>query len=151
MPVIPGGVSVSGDVDGGDAEKADDQQDERAGDFEGGMVAQRARGRREPGVPTPEEIRRHVLTHLPYRRWCRFCVMARCRNEAHHRLPSFSRTQPLFCADDCFVRDSRDQSCLTLLVGRLCPDRSICVMPCDVKGSWQPTKNVIQSPKSFFV
>ena len=84
--------------------------------------------------PSAEEVARHRLTRLPYRRWCRFCVMARCRNEPHRKLPAFSRAPPLVCTDYCCVQDSRDQSVLTLMVGRLYPDKAICVIPCDVKG-----------------
>ena len=31
-------------------------------------------------VPSPTDVARHNLTHLPYKRWCRFCVAARCLN-----------------------------------------------------------------------
>ena len=80
-----------------------------------GGEAQRPRGRTDPGVPTPEEYNRHMLTHLPYRRWCRYCVMARMRNEAHLRLPPFSRSTPLLVAEYGFVRSKADQDLLVLM------------------------------------
>ena len=32
---------------------------------------------RYPGEPTKLERIRHALTHLPYRAWCKLCVMGR--------------------------------------------------------------------------
>ena len=69
--------------------------DDIAEDDVGNVVeAQQPRGRPDPGTPTPEEYQQHMLTHIPYRRWCRWCAMARARNERHLRLPPFSRTVP---------------------------------------------------------
>ena len=111
--------------------------DQRAGDEEkiGDGGAQKPMGRPEPGTPTKDEYDRHMLTHLPYRRWCWFCVAARRRNDPHFRLPPFSRTMPLMVADYCFVRDSRDQDLLVLMVVRMYPSRATFAIPCDVKGS----------------
>ena len=50
-------------------------------------------------VPSPAEVARHNLTHLPYKRWCRFCVAARCPNLPHLQLPPFSRKHPLLVLD----------------------------------------------------
>ena len=41
--------------------------------------------------PTAEEVAKHSLTHLPYRRWCKWCVAARMANVPHWSLPPFSR------------------------------------------------------------
>ena len=49
--------------------------------------------------PTAAEEARHRLTHIPYRRWCRWCVMARMLNTPHRRLPPFSREIPLIVFD----------------------------------------------------
>lgn len=48
----------------------------------------------EVKIPTAEEVARHSLTHLPYQRWCRWCVMSRMPNVAHKELPPFSRRTP---------------------------------------------------------
>ena len=50
-------------------------------------------------VPSPSEVAKHNLTHLPYKRWRRFCVAARCLNIPHVRLPPFSRKHPLLVLD----------------------------------------------------
>ena len=38
-----------------------------------------ARELRQPEEPTEEERRRHELTHLPYRSWCKWCVLGKGR------------------------------------------------------------------------
>ena len=81
-----------------------------------GGEAQRPRGRTDPGVPTPEEYKRRMLTRRSHRRWCRYCVMARMRNDAHLRLPPFSRSEPLLVADYCLIRSKEDQDLLALMV-----------------------------------
>ena len=47
----------------GDPERVADEDEDRLDGVDGQVVAQRARGRREPGVPTLEEYLRHMLTH----------------------------------------------------------------------------------------
>jgi hypothetical protein len=39
-----------------------------------------------PDTPTAEEIDRHNISHLPYRGWCRHCVLGRGKNTAHSQL-----------------------------------------------------------------
>ena len=53
--------------------------------MESGVEARTPWRVREPGDPTPEERAQHELTHLPFRSWCRFCVMGRGRQEGHFR------------------------------------------------------------------
>ena len=57
-------------------------------------------------VPTAAEVARHNLTHLPYRRWCIWCVAARRGNVPHRSLPPYSRSIPLLVFDYCFVKKS---------------------------------------------
>ena len=92
-------------------------------------------------VPVPEfpepsaiEMAKHCLTHLPYRRWCRWCVMARRRGRFHRRLPPCSRSIPLLVLDDCFVEHAGDDRWLTVLVGRLYPSRAMFAAPCNQNG-----------------
>ena len=117
-------------VDGGDLRIDDD--DNAAVDEP--VIAQAPVGIPSPAQPTAIEIALHWLTHLPYRSWCRWCVSAKRRNAPHYSLPRHSREIPLFVADYCFVRDSRDDDLLTCFVGRLYPSRALIAIPCDVKG-----------------
>ena len=78
-------------------------------DADSDEVIQPGVGMPEPYVPSPAEVARHNLTHLPYRHWCPHCVRAR-RQCSHHRQksPSFQRKVPLLVADYAQIRDSQD-------------------------------------------
>jgi hypothetical protein len=41
----------------------------------------------DPGKPTDRQIEEHRLTHLPYRSWCRWCVLGRGRGLQHRVRP----------------------------------------------------------------
>ena len=48
----------------------------------------------EVKAPSAKEFAEHCLTHLPYRRWCPYCVAAEMPNVAHRSLPAFSKRFP---------------------------------------------------------
>ena len=37
----------------------------------------------KPKGPTQEEWEEHMVTHIPYRNWCPFCVKGQGRQDAH--------------------------------------------------------------------
>ena len=37
----------------------------------------------DPGKPTDKQIEEHRITHLPFRSWCRWCVLGRGRGLQH--------------------------------------------------------------------
>ena len=76
------------------------------GDDEDKAVA--AKGLPEVCEPTAEERAKHSLTHLPYRRWCKWCVMARMLNAPHTTRPPYSRSVPLLVFDYCFIKHAGD-------------------------------------------
>ena len=71
---------------------------------------------------------------MPYRRWCKWCTMARLKNIAHHKLPAFSREIPLLVMDYAFLKSSDDADFLTILVAKVYPYKTIFAVPCPVKG-----------------
>ena len=75
--------------------------------------------------PSASEVLRRALTHLPYKRWCKWRVMARMLNRPHYSLPAFSRSRPLCVMDSCFIKHAGDDKFLTVLVGRLYPSRAM--------------------------
>ena len=87
--------------------------------------------------PSPQEIARHNLTHLPYRSWCRWCVMSRKPNPKHLRSHFAKRDIPLLVGDYAFVRNSVDEDLLTIFVGRMYPTRELVIIPCEQKGEDQ--------------
>ena len=62
--------------------QADVREGEVRGDDEG--VAREAVPLPDVPEPSPQEVARHNLTHLPFRRWCKWCVMARRAGRPHH-------------------------------------------------------------------
>ncbi len=45
---------------------------------------------RDPGQPTLKQIEEHRRAHLPYRLWCKWCVLGRGRGLQHRRSPGSS-------------------------------------------------------------
>ena len=62
----------------------DEGQEENAMDAE--EEAERPRGLRDPGRPSKSEIEEHEITHIPFRPWCRACVLGRAKGKLHMRL-----------------------------------------------------------------
>ena len=58
----------------------------------------------EPREPSKKELERHMLTHLPYCRWCKYCIAGR-RPNCHHRRQINERTVPFLSCDYGFYRD----------------------------------------------
>ena len=63
------------------------------------MNAQEPKPLPDVKMPSAAKIARHSLTHLPFRRWCRWCSMARKPNIGHFKLPPFSRSTPMLVMD----------------------------------------------------
>ena len=93
------------------------------------------RGIPEPLEPSPADVARHKLTHLPYRTWCPHCVAARRANSAHTAGTSAERSIPLLVLRCCFVRDSESQENLTVLVGKMYPFHNLFGVVCTHKGA----------------
>ena len=47
--------------------------------------ARRAKGAVVPELPSHEEREEHMLTHTPYRSWCRRCVKGKAKGKPHFR------------------------------------------------------------------
>ena len=47
--------------------------------------AQDSRGFKTPYTPSREEVEEHERTHLPFRDWCKHCVLGRAKGDAHFR------------------------------------------------------------------
>ena len=62
-------------------------------------VAVPAKGLTDVHQPSAAEIAQHSLTHIPNKRWCKWCVAARMLNVPHQTRPPFSRECPLLVFD----------------------------------------------------
>ena len=91
---------------------------------------------REPGDPTPEERAQHELTHLPFRSWCRFCVMGRGRQEGHFRQSKkeSSDNMPEISLDYAFPASEGGVG-VTMLVARERRTRMTCATVVPKKGT----------------
>ena len=76
----------------------------------------------------------HNLTHIPYRTWCKYCIMSRRPNDPH-RSKATKRTVPLLVGDYCFLRNSSDEILQTVLVVRVYPFRMLLAIPVSAKGA----------------
>ena len=118
------GKEVSGAL-GIEDEKSDEQKDENEGpeeqevqqDEEPGEALEPIRKRVCP-LPSPEEQRRHRVTHLPFRSWRPQCVAGAANDDPHRRaLPdSVHLDVPEVHWDYCFPRDQEEWN--VVLVGR---------------------------------
>ena len=71
------------------------------------------KGLRVPGEPSESERKLHELTHLPFRSWCKHCIMAKGRHTASRKLKD---RQPVIQVDYCFARTDPKLEMQTLLV-----------------------------------
>ena len=91
-----------------------------------------ARPLASPKEPTEAEIERHMLTHLPYCPWCKYCVAGR-RPNSHHRRQRNERTVPMLSLDYGFFRDPNGPL-ITFLVLTLKPYGIFFAIVVDTKG-----------------
>ena len=111
MPALP--VELEGLVE--QPMRATEDVDQPAG-LDGNGGGQRARARTDPGVPTLEQLKRHMLTHLPYCDPCPVCVASHKPNTNHRKASEHERTMPFLVVDDCFPKSSSDDTTITVLV-----------------------------------
>ena len=105
---------------------------------EDGSVSRRPRGLPEPYVPDAATVARHNLTHWPYAPWCEHCVRSRRPNSSHFSSSSSpERNLPVFVADYCFLKDSKDDDATTVVVGELYPSRTVFASVVSEKGFWR--------------
>ena len=89
-------------------------------DGEGQDEARDALRRRPAAKPTPEEIRLHRATHLPFREWCPECVAGAANDFPHRRREASSESLPVpeVHVDYCFPRDKAGGEYVVVLVAR---------------------------------
>ena len=65
--------------------------------------ANAARGLRTPQEPTEAERELHNLTHLPFRAWCKQCVMGKGKKYYGKQQKQLYDTRPVIQVDYCFI------------------------------------------------
>ena len=98
-------------------EDASDKVDEEIGEEAQAPRRAAAKTMRDPGEPTAEEIKRHNVTHLPYRSWCSHCV--RGRGVGHPHLSRKVRDEgevPTIGADYHYMGTEGEEGTIPMLV-----------------------------------
>ena len=81
------------------------------------MDVQTAKGVRVPGQPTEKERSERSLTHVPFRSWCKACVLARSKGNFHRPLTLYERKHKdkiTIQLDDMFPWGDGDCKVLTM-------------------------------------
>ncbi len=60
--------------------------------------------------PTKEEIERHMITHMPYRSWCKACVAGRGRSRYHREQEEDRSTETKVVSMDYAFLGPRDRA-----------------------------------------
>ncbi len=90
---------------GGGSDTGDEQPNAANAEEPGEQEAQEPLPVPQPDMPTREEVRRHRLTHMPFRRWCPHCVAGQARDRQHKRKHVDPPTIPTGHIDFCFFGD----------------------------------------------
>ena len=65
---------------------------------------------RDPGEPTTRERALHNQFHLPYRSWCKWCVMGRGRDLPHRPCDRSEQGVPIVALDFFFIGEPKVES-----------------------------------------
>ena len=93
-----------------------EKEEEVLGDQSEPDEARHPRTRRPLDAPTREEWNTHMVTHLPYRSWCPWCVAARGKSNPHLRADSKEFPGvPIIHVDWYFLKSKGDESTVPAL------------------------------------
>ena len=59
--------------------------------------------------PTAEEIELHEVAHVPFRSWCKFCIMGKGVASAHHIGASTDSLVPIIIVDYAFMGSTNEK------------------------------------------
>ena len=75
-----------------------------------GQEVPAVRAKRPPNAPTAEERAQHLVSHLPYRSWCRSCVAGRGRSDPHFARGHRQDSLPVIAIDYAFLGRTEEAS-----------------------------------------
>ena len=87
-------------------------------------------------APSEEELRRHMLSHIPYQPYCPHCVAYQARSDRHVRHRADTRTCSTLSFDFCYTERATGEagSKLICLVLRDSHTGAVCAIPTPSKG-----------------
>ena len=104
------GVDEGGEVEGAGGREESDEWEE----FGNRKVVRK----HDPRQPSQQEKEEHEMTHLPFRSWCRHCIMERGRDEDCRKSMEEERQVPEVHLDYMFMGDEKEGKTLAFLVAR---------------------------------
>ena len=111
-------------------EVGDDDCEEEGGEEESGRVTSgeeeetteehKASLRKSPDQPTTREVEEHMVTHVPYRSWCPYCIAGKSKADAHFNKGKRGIEMPEIHIDYMFMEseESENMMDMPILVGR---------------------------------
>ena len=72
--------------------------------------AQESKGFRREYRPSPEEVKEHELTHLPFRIWCKHCIFGKAKSDFHMNQGESKHEVPKVSWDYMFMNEGASQS-----------------------------------------
>ena len=76
--------------------------------FEEVEEGRRAKSNITQMLPTQAEIDEHMLTHIPFRSWCRFCVMGKSVAAPHRKIDKGNELIPTISIDYAFLNEKQE-------------------------------------------
>ena len=110
-----GMAKIDGVEEGGEAEAAGGREEcDEWEEFGNRRVVRE----HDPRQPSQQEKEEHQMTHLPFRSWCRHCIMGRGREEDCRKSMEEERQVPEVHLDYMFMGDEKEGKTLAFLVAR---------------------------------
>ena len=130
-----GMAKIEGVDEGGEAEGAGGREEsDECAEFGNRKVVRK----HDPRQPSLQEKEEHEMTHLPFRSWCRHCIMGRGREEDCRKSMEEDRQVPEVHLDFMFMGDEKEEKTLAFLVARERETSAVLstVVPRKTTGEW---------------
>ena len=88
--------------------KSKEQEDEKNLMSGRNSGTERLCAKHDPRQPSQQEKEEHEMTHLPFRSWCRHCIMGRGREEDCRKSMEEERQVPEVHLDYMFMGDEKE-------------------------------------------
>ena len=72
-----------------------------------------------PKSPSPDEVRMHNATHIPFRSWCPKCIAGRGHQSGHFSSEAPLDGTPMISVDYCFLRRSENGTSIPVLIAKV--------------------------------
>ena len=93
----------------GERKEAEDREEAMEAEEEEGEEAEAVRLRKAPNQPSDKELEEHMVTHVPYRPWCPFCVAGKSKANPHRKRGDRDVTMPEVHMDYTFMKTREEE------------------------------------------